>query len=160
MEVLCDLQVLVPRGRRLHSGRLKQVFPIVHHVKVAVQWDGIGATTERRAEVPEEGANLIPGDVRVVCDHVVDRHQEARLDEVDQPLRRKDNSIDAIGPGREVGQDLGVEVREWYRDDIHVGTRHRLEIRSPPLQRLGNDGSRKRENIDCHAAVTLRQSLT
>src|SRR5207302_1148769 len=131
----------------------QQVLAIVDHLEVAVQWDGVHLALVSGAEVAEEGRNVGPLQVFVGVHAGREVFQVSGGDEVAHPLRVEDESVVAVGLGRQVGERLLIEVAEGDGNDVDFGPSLGRELGRVPLQRLGDLRAGEGEYIDLHALV-------
>ena len=150
-----DRQVVLPGPGRLEPGLLEQVAPVVGHLEVAIERDGVDVAFVGGAEVAEEGRDVVPLQ-RIVALHPIRQHLEvARLDEVPHPLGREHGGVVAVGAGREVGEQLVVEVREGDRDHLHLGAGELREVRRAPLQGLRDLRAGEGDDVHGHPLERL-----
>src|SRR6266852_7498182 len=113
-------EVVVPSCRGFEPVLLEHIGTVVDHVEVAIERDEICLLVELGGEVPEERCDTIPTKSFVPSDTTAELLEQAGSGIVTHPLRRKDCSVDRIGAGRPVGQQLGVKIRERDGDDVDL----------------------------------------
>ena len=155
VEVLGNREIVVPGLGRLHPGLLQEVGPVVGHLEVAIERDGVDVTLVAGAEVTEERGDVVPLQVLVGLDPLGQRLEVAGLDEVAHPLRGEHGRVVAVGTRGEIGQQLVVEVRERDRDHLHLGARELLEVGCPALQGLRDLRAGEGDDVDRHPLVGL-----
>ena len=126
----------------------QHVGPIVDHLEVAIEGDHVFLPGEGLGEIAEEGRHilLLQGLVGVNAGGQILEIARGRV--IHHPLRGEDRGIDAVGAAGPVGQQLLIEIREGYGDDIDLGAGQLLEIGGPALQRLGDLGPGEGHDVD------------
>jgi hypothetical protein len=119
-------------------------------VEVAVERDRVDLAAVGGVEVAEERPDVVPIERGVTGDPRGQVFEIARADEVAHPLRVEDERVEAVLARRHVEQGLVVDVLETDRVDVDRRAGELLEIRRPPLERLGDLWSVERQQIDRH----------